>query len=85
MNKKAEKEIKFEQSLKRLEDIVSKLEGGDMDLEESMKLFEEGMGTVKTLQKKLDEAEKKIEKLVKDGQSLKTAPAPDPDEEGAPF
>jgi exodeoxyribonuclease VII small subunit len=79
MNDVNAKEIKFEAALKRLEEIVAKLEDGDMDLEQSMKLFEEGMGTVKRLQKKLDEAEKKIEKLVKEGGALKTEPMDEPD------
>ncbi|MBI5816059.1 MAG: exodeoxyribonuclease VII small subunit [Nitrospinae bacterium] len=79
------KEIKFEAALKRLEEIVGKLEGGDLELEKSIELFEEGVRMAKTLQKKLDEAEKKIEKLVrgKDG-ALATEPAADPSED-APF
>jgi len=84
MNDANAKEVKFEAALKRLEEIVSKLEDGEMDLEQSMKLFEEGMGTVKKLQKKLDEAEKKIEKLVKEGGAFKTEPMEEPDG-GAPF
>ena len=58
-------DIKFEDALKGLEEIVSKLEGGDLDLEESIKLFEHGVTLAKTCQKKLDTAEKKIEKLMK--------------------
>lgn len=67
MIKKSEKEeVKFEDALKGLEDIVSKLEGGDLDLEESIKLFENGVALAKSCQQKLDVAEKKIEKLMKD-------------------
>ena len=80
-----EKEIKFEAALKRLEEIVSQLEDGDMELEKSMKLFEEGVGTVKRLQRKLDEAEKKIEKLVKEGGAFRTEQAPEPEDDNAPF
>ncbi|MDH5478359.1 MAG: exodeoxyribonuclease VII small subunit [Nitrospinota bacterium] len=85
MSEKVEKDIKFEDALKRLETIVSQLEDGDMDLEKSMKLFEEGVGTVKKLQKKLEEAEKKIEKLVKEGGAFKTEPMDEPDDDSAPF
>ncbi|MDH5510478.1 MAG: exodeoxyribonuclease VII small subunit [Nitrospinota bacterium] len=85
MSEKVEKEIKFEAALKRLEDIVSQLEKGDMDLEVSMKLFEEGVGTVRRLQKKLEEAERKIEKLVKDGGAFKTEQMAGPEGDAAPF
>lgn len=58
-------EIKFEDALSRLEQIVSKLESGQMPLEESMAAFEEGMKLKKLCEDKLSTAEKKIEKLVK--------------------
>lgn len=70
-----EKDIKFEASLKRLEEIVNKLEAGDLELEKSIEFFEEGMKMAQTCQKKLDEAEKKIEKLIRDrGGELSTEP-----------
>ncbi|MDH4183645.1 MAG: exodeoxyribonuclease VII small subunit [Nitrospinota bacterium] len=84
MSEKSETDVKFETALKRLEEIVTQLEDGDMDLEKSMKLFEEGVGTVKKLQKKLDEAEKKIEKLVKEGGVFKTEAMAEPKDD-APF
>jgi exodeoxyribonuclease VII small subunit len=62
----------FEEALKRLEEIVQKLEGGELSLEESLKLFEEGIEISRTCTKKLSEAEKKVEKLVKMGQEFKT-------------
>jgi exodeoxyribonuclease VII small subunit len=59
-------EIKdFEQALKRLEEIVSRLEGGELPLEEALKLFEEGMKMSKFCGTKLEEAERKVEILVK--------------------
>lgn len=78
-------EVKFEAALKRMEEIVAKLEGGDLELEKSIGLFEEGVKMSKTLQRKLDEAEQKIERLVRerDG-SLGTEPMPDPTED-SPF
>ncbi len=66
---------KFEESLKKLENIVSQLEEGDLPLEESLKLFEEGIGLSATCKQELDAAEGKVEMLVKqrDG-SQKTEP-----------
>ncbi|UCD84148.1 MAG: exodeoxyribonuclease VII small subunit [Deltaproteobacteria bacterium] len=60
------KEEKFEEALKRLEDIVQKLEEGDLPLEDSLRYFEEGVKLSRFLSKKLVEAEKKVEILLKD-------------------
>jgi exodeoxyribonuclease VII small subunit len=57
---------KFEDALNKLEKIVSKLEEGDIPLEESLKLFEEGIRLSRFCNQKLDEAEKKVEILSKD-------------------
>ena len=62
----AAKAEKFEMSLKKLEDIVHKLEEGDLSLEDSIKSFEEGMKLVKTCETRLNEVQKKIEILIKD-------------------
>ena len=56
---------KFEDALNKLEKIVSKLEEGDIPLEESLKLFEEGVQLSRFCNQKLDEAEKKVEILLK--------------------
>lgn len=58
-------EVKFEEALEKLEDIVGALEGGDISLEESLAKYEEGVRLVGLCQKKLGEARKKIEILVK--------------------
>ena len=60
------KELTFEQQMKKLEEIVEKLEKDDVDLEESIKLYEEGLNLSKTLKKQLDVFEKKISELGKD-------------------
>lgn len=60
---------KFEDSLQKLEDIAQKLEDGDLPLEDSLKAFEEGMALVKACEKRLNEAQKKIEILMKDGKT----------------
>ena len=57
---------KFEEALNKLEKIVSKLEKGDIPLEESLKLFEEGIRLSRFCNQKLDEAEKRVEILLKD-------------------
>ncbi len=56
---------KFEDALNKLEKIVSELEGGDLPLEESLRLFEEGIRLSRFCNQKLDEAEKKVEILSK--------------------
>ena len=58
-------EIKFEEALKKLEEIVGQLESGDISLEGSLAKYEEGVRLVKLCQKKLEAAKKKIEILVK--------------------
>jgi len=60
-----EKKKSFEESLTRLEEIVRHLENGDLPLNESIKLFEEGTGLVSDCTELLDKAEQKVVKLVK--------------------
>ena len=60
-------EKKFEEAMQRLEDIVENLESGDLSLENSLEIFEEGMKLVSFCSKKLEEAEQKVTKLVKEG------------------
>jgi exodeoxyribonuclease VII small subunit len=73
---------RFEEAFKKLEAIVNKMEGGDLSLDESLKLFEEGMRLSKLCSQKLTEVQKKVELLIKseDG-SLKTQPFPLDEEE----
>lgn len=73
--------VKFEEALEKLENIVTALEAGDLPLEESLAKYEDGIKLVRLCQKKLNEARKKIEILVKtkDGK-IKVEPF---EEEGA--
>ena len=66
----AGKKLDFEQSMARLEEIVHHLESGDMPLNDTLALFEEGTGLISRCSKMLDEAEQKVVKLKKgaDGQ-----------------
>lgn len=68
------KEIKFEVALKRLEDIVTKLENEEVDLDESLKLFEEGSELVQFCTNELNRVKKKIELLVKKGNKIVAEP-----------
>ena len=56
----------FEASMRELEEVVGKLENGDITLDDSLKLFEQGIKLAKACQKKLDEAEKKVKILTAD-------------------
>ena len=56
----------FEESLRRLEEIVNKLEHGEVALEDSIKMYEEGLALSKTCIEKLTQAELKLKKLTKD-------------------
>ena len=55
----------FEDTLGRLEEIVGQLERGDISLEDSIKMYEEGLALSKTCMDKLTQAELKLKKLVK--------------------
>jgi len=55
----------FEESLRKLEAIVDQLEKGDLSLEDSLKLFEEGVNVSALCKKELDAAEGKVQMLVK--------------------
>jgi exodeoxyribonuclease VII small subunit len=71
----AGKEKKFEEELADLSAIVTKIDSGELSLEESIACFERGVAIVKSLNRKLDEAEKKVEVLIKNAQGeLRTTP-----------
>jgi len=59
------KELKYEEALKRLEKLVAELDRSELDLETRLKKFEEGTKLARLLLKKLDQAKKKVELLVK--------------------
>ena len=58
-------EVKFEKAMTRLESIVEELERGDLNIDKSLEIFEEGIKMSRVCSKKLNEAEAKIEKLKK--------------------
>ena len=69
---------RFEDALNKLEKIVTKLEEGDVPLEESLRLFEEGIKLSRFCNQKLDEAEKRVEILLKNKEGVLKAQPFDP-------
>jgi len=65
--KKKDEEISFEDSLKKLEEIVVELEKGELNLDQALKLYEEGMHFSDQCLDKLNESKQKVEKLTKEG------------------
>jgi exodeoxyribonuclease VII small subunit len=68
----------FEASLSQLETIVKKLESGDLPLEESLKLFEKGVALSRECRERLNEAERRIEILMKDSEGKPAVSELDP-------
>ncbi|HTZ40142.1 MAG TPA: exodeoxyribonuclease VII small subunit [Syntrophales bacterium] len=67
-------EAKFEEALAKLEEIVRKMEQGELTLDESLTSFEEGIRLARLCAKKLDEAERRIEILLKKEGDLEVKP-----------
>ena len=65
---------KFEECLQRLETVVQQLERGDLPLEQALKLFEEGVGLADSCRRELEEAEGKVEILLKQNGRLQPEP-----------
>ncbi len=82
---RSKKQPDFEDSLARLEAIVDQLESGELSLEQSLKVFEEGVALTRSCQKSLSDAEQKVRQLtLADGEaSLEDfeSEAADPDDE----
>ncbi len=71
-------DVKFEDALKKLEEIVRELEGGDLPLDDALSKYEEGVKLSVTCTKKLEGARKKVEILIKEGEDkLETRPFDD--------
>lgn len=82
MSTKETPKLSFEQALERLEEIVARIEGGQVPLEESIEKYAEGMTLLKTCRTILDSAEKKIQLLAKgEGDGLTPAGELAPGEE----
>ena len=84
-NKAAEPQKKsdFEKSLLRLEEVVKRLESTDLSLDEAMKLFEEGVKLSRECQKHLEEAEGRVEILLKKADGKLSAEPFEPEDESS--
>jgi len=79
--KKDQPEKSFEDALKRLEEVLESLEHGNLNLEESVRTFEEGVNLVRFCHGKLDEVERRVELLLKD-EAGRFLTKPFPEDEG---
>ena len=69
-----EDELAFEEAIKKLEEIVNNLETGQLPLDESLKMFEEGIRLSRLCNEKLVETQQKVEKLVEKDGDITTEP-----------
>ena len=75
-------ELSFEATLARLEQVVDRLEGGDLELEAALASFEEGVRLTRHCAQQLEAAERRIEILLEEGDALVTRPFDDDDANG---
>ena len=73
-----EKAVDFEQSLKALQNLVERLESGNLSLEESLGAFEQGVALTRECQQALTQAEQKVALLLEQDGQLTTEPFQDP-------
>jgi len=77
--REAKKEERFEVLLTRLEELVAKLEDGDLELEEALAAFEQGVALSRQLNQRLTQAQEKVELLLKNSRGeLETSPLAEP-------
>jgi exodeoxyribonuclease VII small subunit len=72
--KDKDKELGFEETLSSLEQIVAQLESGELPLERALELFEQGVGLARNCQTQLEEAERKVELLLRERGEIKVVP-----------
>ncbi len=70
-------EVSFEAALERLEEIVDRIEGEELELTESLALFEEGVRLLRTAEQHLGGAQVRLEQLLEDGESFRMQPFPE--------
>ncbi len=78
-----EEEAPFEEVMERLQTVVDQLEEGDLPLEQSLAMFEEGVRLSRAGAKRLDEAERRVEELLAAGDELQTTPLEEDEAEEA--
>ena len=72
--------LSFEEALGRLEGLVDRLEGGDLDLEDALAAFEEGVALTRRCAGQLEEAEQRVETLMREGDQWVARPFEDVEE-----
>lgn len=65
------KKLSFEDSVSKVEKIIDKLQSGDMELDQSIDEFKEGLDLINQAQEKLDKATLKVQKIVKENNEIK--------------
>jgi exodeoxyribonuclease VII small subunit len=70
---------RLEARLRRLEEIVAEMEGGEVDLDRGLALFEEGIGHIRSAERLLADAELRIDELIGESGALDTRPIEDAD------
>lgn len=75
-----DEEPTFEEALERLEVIVNQLEGGDLELEAALAAFEKGVALTRRCAGQLEDAERRIEQLVQEGEKWLVRPFDEPGE-----
>ncbi len=73
--------IEFEQAFAELESLVERMEAGEQSLQKSVEDFQTGINLVNTLQKNLEEAEQKVETLLKDSEGQLTSQPFEPEQD----
>lgn len=74
MQKRKAKEEGFEESLNSLEEVVRQLESGDLPLDKALELFEEGVTLARRCQTHLEEAERRVELLLRERKEIRVVP-----------
>lgn len=69
----------LEHRLRRLDEIVARLEGGEIELEDGLRLFEEGVAHIREAESMLSRAELRVEELIGNGDDLETRPLDEPE------
>lgn len=78
----SEESLSFEEALARLEAVVERLEGGELELETALAEFERGVALARRCAGQLANAEQRIEVLVREGEKWRVRPFEDPAEDG---
>lgn len=76
----AQSKMGFEQALAELEERVRKLESGDVSLEQSLTLFEEGVGLARACHEQLEAAERRVAALSRGQAGVEETPLPEPEQ-----